>query len=194
MKLSEIAATTPDNHASIVAHNILKNCQPFIKEWGGIPTPGHSIYRGSPYSKWPQFLCGTNANRESIGMGKWTQQKIDNFFQTKYGHRFRSEHVVFGTGNKNHAAEFGSVFVIFPVGEFSYLWSPDIDDMNYALHNYGGDVDELFKNVNFYHNKKINQIKTHEVMINVKDFYMIPLDVYTKTIYPLLTGTTYEIK
>ena len=187
MKLFEITAQPFDNHASIVARDILKNCQPFIKEWGGIPSPSRALFKGTEQSHWPVYEFNTKASRKPTGMTTGVQQKLDDYFQEQFGHRYRSDHIVFCVDELNWAYEFGEPHVIFPVGTFSYLWSPDIADINSSMYDYDNDIDKIMKISRFVHNSGLNKVAFNEVMINVRKYYSIPLKIYKQTIYPLLT-------
>lgn len=165
------------------AQDILKNCQQFIKEWGGIPTPDHAMYRGQGIA-WPKIRNNTQALRKPIGMRRDTQQQLDDFFEQEFGHRYRSVNALFITGNHDHANAFGPIHVIFPLGQFSYLWSNQIDDMNYEL--LVSSVHEIISYANFKHNEGLSTIGHHEVMINTKSYYAIPYKIYKRSVYPLL--------
>ena len=166
------------------AQDILKHCQPFIKEWGGIPTPEHAMYRGMD-GGWPDnILYHTQALRKPIGMQRDTQKVLDDYFEQEFGHRYRSVNTLFISGDITHVHQFGEAHVVFPVGNFSYLWSNQIDDLNYEL--MFSNVHEIVSYANFKHNEGLSTIGNHEVMINTKLYYAIPYKIYKRSVYPLL--------
>ena len=42
---------------------------------------------------------------------------------------------MFVTGFKDHAAKYGTTFLIFPAGEFTFAWSPRVKDLYEAFGN-----------------------------------------------------------
>ena len=183
MLLKEITGVVDAQAAIEVVENIKKNCQPFIKEWGGVPHPDQALYRGIDIV-WPHYIFNTQPKRKPMGMNLKAQSELDDFFQQEYGHKYRSEYVVFCTGNEAHTQMFGEPHVIFPVGNFSYLWSPDINDINFSF--ILKMVHEVIDESRFIHNRLLSDVADHEVMINVKSYYAIPIKVYKRSIYPLL--------
>ena len=183
MLLTELVGIVDGHSATEAAESIKRDCQRFIQEWGGIPTPDHAIYRGMTNS-WPNFAYQTKAIRTPTGMNINTQHRLDDYFQEEFGHRYRSENMLFGTGNPNHTEMFGSIHIVFPIGNYSYLWSPEVNDLNFLL--ISKSVEEIIATTHFIHNKSLNKILDHEVMINVKKYYAIPIKVYKRSVYPLL--------
>lgn len=53
-------------------------------------------------------------------------RKTNEFFKSKFGHECRNW--MFVTGSSNMARGYGELFTIFPIGDFQYLWSPQIED------------------------------------------------------------------
>lgn len=184
MILSEITGIVDGQSALEAAEFIKTNCQPFLKEWGSIPTPTYAMFRGQ-YNEWPEYIHHTLADREPTGMSKTIQKELDSFFKMEFGYKYRSDHIVFVTGRSANAEQFGNPCVIFPIGRFSYLWCPEIYDINYTLLN-NISVDDIIQNYTFMHNKGITRANNHEVMIRVKSYCAIPLRVYKRSVYPLL--------
>jgi hypothetical protein len=183
MLLIELVGIIDGQSAVAAANSIKRDCQRFIKEWGSIPMPDCAIYRGM-INSWPNILYYTKPNRTPVGMDVATQNKLDDFFQEEFGHRYRSEHSLFCTGNPEHTKLFGDVHVIFPIGKYSYIWSPEVNDINYTLLSQS--TDEIIANTHFIHNKLLNKVLDHEVMINVESYYAIPIKIYKRSVYPLL--------
>lgn len=183
MLLTELIGVVDGEPAVEAAERIKADCKYFIKEWGSIPTPTYALYRGTENS-WPNIQRKTRTTRTPIGMDTKTQQKLDDFFEEEFGHRYRSENALFATGNMKHTQVFGTEHVVFPKGQFTYLWSPEVNDLNYMLLKLS--VDEIISNIHFIHNRSLNKVRDHEVMINVAEYYVIPIRIYKRSVYPLL--------
>lgn len=58
-------------------------------------------------------------------------EELNNWFNENHGFKARSE-AVFCFGDKARdyvTAEYGPLYFIFPIGEFEYVWSPNITDL-----------------------------------------------------------------
>ena len=79
------------------------------------------------------LLKGTvRDNRESKDSGRAFTAMYDNYFKDRFGYKARSESLF--TSFSEHTADqykrpAGDVYMIFPRGEFKYIWSPYIADL-----------------------------------------------------------------
>ena len=122
---------------------------------------------------------------------------LNQYFTQEYGAPFRN--AIFVSGDFNSAGYFGRVYSIFPIGEFKFLWSPRIDDLNFAHHDL---LDGLFadrtipptkvqraqglikalRNVDY----RTTDLKAaadsgNEIMIRCKEYYALPLEAIDGT-------------
>jgi len=120
-------------------------------------------------------------DREPQGMSRRTQSKVNRAFTDKFGAPFRNSMLC--TGDENEAEAFGNLYSVFPIGDFKFLWSPEIYDLNNILWNIEeeqGDVielDDIIKIVNDG-NYKTSDLEDainsrNEIMIRGQGYYGI---------------------
>ena len=66
-------------------------------------------------------------DRRPKDVSKLLHKLSDMYFKTKFGIAYRSNSF-FCTGNKSFASDYGSVCLIFPIGDFNFCWSPAVHD------------------------------------------------------------------
>ena len=107
---------------------IKRDCKPFLNEIGN--DLSYAIYRG---------IKGSNAHamtgrvrlqdRKPMGTGHEIHDYLNDYFTQAFGAPFRS--AMFVSGSANFAKDYGNLFLVFPVGEFEYIWSPHVTDLYY---------------------------------------------------------------
>ena len=113
---------------------LLRDCQPYLNEIDG-NVQKYVLYRGmetvpaSGFGRKDARLSDRRARNTRSDM----QAEINEFFTTHFEHPFRNG--VYATGNANNASYFTKddmserPYAIFPIGNFDYLWNPNLDDM-----------------------------------------------------------------
>ena len=137
MKLIEVSHfTNPAKAADI----IISKCKPFL-ETINYNTLNETLYRGV-HSNSRQYMQvdketglrvvnGINPNRQPKDTDARIHKCINEAFVKKYGVPFRNG--TFTSGNLQQAHTYGNmVSVIFPIGDFKFLWSAEIDDLYIA--------------------------------------------------------------
>jgi hypothetical protein len=118
-----------------IIDNILKvydDCKPFLKEF--IPAykkTDEFLYRGTyKINKSPTGFMEVKPrkNRKPMNMSLTSHKFLDEYFKKEFGWKARSEGV-FCVGGKLIAEGYGTVNIIFPVGKYRYIWSPDVYDL-----------------------------------------------------------------
>lgn len=217
MKINEIKPLArPDKHRAIAAnHDLLMNsdlvramafmetvksdCAPYLKEIN-YALSDHMLYRGVVDTT-RKYIAKTVRleDRKPKDIELELHNRINEYFNEKFGAPFRNSiHV---TSHEPQAYEYasggdesGSVYIIFPVGNFDFLWSPKISDMldaamGHDLQRYGNygnterDVTKLKKYWERFKNEALATYQTtdliaainseHEVMIRCKEYYGI---------------------
>lgn len=118
------------NNAEEAAQLIYNDCQPFLKEIDFASDPRRNrLYRGM--KNIPERLAFNKVNTLNARAPKDSAPAIhgmlDQHFEKKFGHPFRSD-AIFVTSGQGIASDYGRVFLVFPRGDFHYLWSPKIID------------------------------------------------------------------
>lgn len=169
---------------------IEKNCQPFLESIGQ-DVDTYKLFRGM------RTVVGTAIQRKQVRLDKRdpaqteepTHRKINNFFTKEFGAPFRN--AVFATGNSIEASVYGNaVHVIYPIGDFTFLWSPVVKDQTYDLkwHYLGGFsnvpptqklVDQTLRDVEYTMNDMKKAILSKsEIMIRCKEYYAVDMRVF----------------
>jgi len=129
MKVNEVLIFESDktNEYYQIARYINEMCQPYLTEIDF--SPEHNIlFRGM--KKVPEIISveKTRKDRRPTATPQAIHELSDNYFYEKFGIKPRSEGT-FATRSYGQAKGFGVPAVIFPVGEFKYVWSPKVADM-----------------------------------------------------------------
>ena len=103
---------------------IKKNCGQFLRESGELP-----VYRGMD-SKSLVDVFETLKYRRPKDSSKLSTILFNLYIEDITGIKnIRTEHSLFGTGCPKHARGYGTVYFIFPIDKFEFVWSPDMHDL-----------------------------------------------------------------
>ena len=175
---------------------IRRDCQYFLSQ---VDHP-FSLYRGM-FGSTQKFIKKAVRldSRRPQEMDVQHHDTINNYFTEAFGEPFRN--ALFATGDSDASNYFGSNYFIFPIGKFTFLWSWEIDDLNFHMHDL---LDELFKNrnspipptpeqkaeglvkalrnVDYETDDFQKAVKSgNEIMIRCKEYYAMPADLIDKT-------------
>ena len=191
--------------------SIIRDCKPFLKEID-YEVDKYKLYRGttgsdSIISVKPVFKQYARLNdRKPMNSSRVMHDFLNSWFEKNYGHPFRNG--VFVTGDMNFAENYGFINVIFPIGEFEYLWSPTYEDLyvhlgklcielkekgilqrDYNCKEINKDTKIMKyildnKMVEFKNNDLKSAIKSgHEIMLWCKSYYSIPLEILSNSFF-----------
>jgi len=158
------------------------DCQPFLKE-------KVILYRGGGYFGDGMIYKKLRTDRIPTDLPRKLHDAFDNVTNKKYGFKARSESV-FATPNIVTANRYDKPNLIFPKGDFKYIWSPDIKDLFYSwLHSFKKDVkflhdkelDEYFEDFidMFYQPYGLKDIKKYDVEVMIHcpmGYYLVNTD------------------
>lgn len=116
-----------------LADKIRANCQPFLQKIGNNPTDT-ILWRGSPDLDETKLVTKVRnpKNRHPRDTDPHVSEVADEWFKDKFGIAYRSN-ALFVTGKYRSAEEYGSVYIVLPIGEFRFCWSPEVEDFTYGL-------------------------------------------------------------
>lgn len=87
--------------------------------------------------EWQIFT--TNKKRKPTASSKKLHKVADEFMLNKFGWAARSQGV-FASGSESTAGQYGSKFVMVPIGPTRFIWSPKVEDMfAYYVDNFDED-------------------------------------------------------
>lgn len=107
---------------------IRKNCQPFLQQNKQSLLNGQYLYTGT--QRWTSrvFKAAVPVNRRPKDTSLLIHNLFDNYFKQQFGIAYRSN-ALFTTIQESIAKDYGNVYAVFPIGEYSILTSPIIDDL-----------------------------------------------------------------
>jgi len=110
---------------------IKKDCQPYLQSVDYQPFTQYSLYRGITALSTPLPLHILKdvrlAARKPKDTSVYLNGFINDYFETYYGEPFRQS--VFVTSSQSEASTYGALYLIFPTGDFTFLWSPEWEDL-----------------------------------------------------------------
>lgn len=114
--------------------------------------------------------------------------KLDGLFYKKFGWKVRSEGV-FCTGRKSETLMYGITYIIFPKGQFKFVWSPDVLDLytwtkgHISSRKGGSKVPDFESVVDTYRDDNLSYAikEGNEVALKCKEYYLI--DYYGLKVY-----------
>ena len=161
--------------------SIKRDCQQFLREAGKLSL---NLYRGMGSSHGDVIMDKEVylTNRQPKGMTDERKDELNAYFTKEFGEPFRDS--ILATGSHMFAQAFGDVYSIFPVGNFTFLWSPDVDDINRTMHRVWFDNDdsdhEIFPEfipnaVNSYTTQNLQQaiFSENEIMLRCSTYHAI---------------------
>jgi len=105
--------------------NILRDCQPFLRDLD-LKNP-RFLYSGRKRdTDW--FEQKVRSDRQPKDLSKDIHKDFDDEFLKQFGWRPRSNGL-FCTGEEASAYEYGNTFMIFPKGQYKFVWSKRIWDL-----------------------------------------------------------------
>jgi len=111
---------------------ISQQCQSYIQTVGWDNC--FDLYRGIPeYSEFIKKRVRLD-NRIPKSMDPYLFEEINKYFTEAYGAPFRN--AMLCTGQLSHTRLFGEAYMVFPIGDFKYLWHPEVNDLNFASANF----------------------------------------------------------
>jgi hypothetical protein len=88
------------------------------------------LFRGMDIKK-DLVIYKQRADRKPTSMPLGLHNALDEEFKKRFGHPYRSN-AFFATGDRSFAGEYVEHLdpsIIIPIGNFSFCWSPEIDDL-----------------------------------------------------------------
>jgi hypothetical protein len=86
--------------------------------------------------EFPLYLFDVRKDRKASATEKPFHHLLDDWFEDNQGLKARSEAMFcYGEEGIQYADSYGYLFAVFPVGSFSYTWSPSVDDLYTDMHS-----------------------------------------------------------
>lgn len=168
MKIIELFEDT------ITEDNIIELIKRDCKPWLG--KAKELVYRGMQKKVDAPFKQEVRADRQPRNTDGELHKAMDDWFNDNFGFRARSA-AVFVTGDFDDAKSYGQAYAIFPIGDFKFVWSPNVGDLYMSMHNETpGRVPLKLERFKFQDDELEKAISSgFEIMIKCKDYYAVPV-------------------
>lgn len=130
MKLYEIGELNGSSSIADIYDFIITNCQPYLNEntnWINMP-----LYRGVKGFKEAVSIHSYPVNRPARDTSELTNKILIHAF-SEAGIKANRDNSIFCSGSQNlaysYAKDNGSIFVVYPIGDFDFCWSPSVRDL-----------------------------------------------------------------
>lgn len=112
---------------------VKRDCQPYLQQ-NDEPLGNNALLRG--LTGGDEFLKKQVrlTDRTPLDNPTDVHNELNKFFTRKYGAPFRN--AMFCTGSRRDTRRYGKTYLVFPIGEFKFLWSSDVKDLYLAWDNF----------------------------------------------------------
>lgn len=109
-----------------MADMIVRDCGPFLQESDGLR---HGpLFRGINNVSDEFIQKSVRKDRKPKDTTEFLHDLFDDFFQEKFGTRFRTVSM-FTFSDSTPARHYGTPYMVFPIEDFNYIWSPEVNDL-----------------------------------------------------------------
>ena len=158
-----------------------RDCKKFLNESDKL------LWRGTFKTVKDWLTIAPRKDRSPMSTGWNMHEWADRYFQKYFGWKARSEGV-FVSPKYHTASYYGNPCMFFPIGNYKYIWSPDIEDFTFDVDGaiaskkikltipidtntlIGKELDTLMKS---YVSKGLNKNKESEIMFKCDKYYLV---------------------
>jgi hypothetical protein len=111
-----------------------EKCDPYIKELRKHKPINNLLYSGRS-DKGDLFIGTVRQDRKPRNTDKERHSIADTLFLKHFGFKARSN-AVFVTGSEMEASYYGTSYMVFPMGSYQFVWSPQVRDFTMAIDDF----------------------------------------------------------
>lgn len=180
MRLFEVEINNNDDALEMVAA-INRDCKPYLDAIDHNPAH-YPLYRGVG-SESDLFIIKSVRldGRRPSDSAQNVHDALNDYFIQKFEEPFRD--AMFAAGTDIVAESFGNLYLVFPVGQFTFIWSPEVTDL---VTEWSSSLDDIvdteygprsdmnrFMNQFDYTNKNLQAAiqSNKEIMIRCEEYY-----------------------
>ena len=143
---------------------INRDCSKFLKGAGR-----NELYRGTKDHKEFFFKGTVRKDRKPTDMPAPITKDFNIEFEEEHGVANIRNISLFASGSRATASEYGKIYRIFPIGNYTYWWNPDVEDLYQYWTEERTILPEAYKNTDL-----IKAIKSdNEIMFVCDEYYAI---------------------
>jgi hypothetical protein len=164
---------------------IERDCKPFLDESkrtffltrgiGDGPAEENSII-GLSGKHMMYFHKQVRTDRKPTGSSQLLHQTADAYFEETFGVKSRSNSM-FTFSENGGSSIYDNLCVVFPIGNFKFVWSPDVRDMFASA--YGNTSDQIrqwLERSNYQDDDFVGALKSYcEIMVTCGSYYAFPI-------------------
>jgi hypothetical protein len=169
--------------------NLDKKCKPFIKE---LKNARYLLMRGVQDSKVPQFITirQVRKDRRPRVINSELHDMLGKVSNEKFGWNTRTQGL-FTTKSRQNASVWGKSIIVFPIGNFKYVWNNDVSDLyekydEWELHDSNEGIFNVYikPEISEYKTTNLNEYLKQpdtgisECIINCDKYYSINIEWY----------------
>ena len=138
-----------------IANQIKRDCKPWLTESKG--RPGFRA-TNNVLTTYGLIRKKVRTNRRALSTRKGLHKMSDKLFNDIWGWKARSN-VLFLMGDSDVPSVYGrNIWAVFPIGEFTYLWSQELADFLQATDRVHRQIYNILQNIEYFEHKvKINK-------------------------------------
>lgn len=166
---------------------IRKKCEPFLGKID-YDIRNYKLCRGVEQRDIPEqdfFFGSVRKGRKPKDTPIEIHDHANEWFLNEFKIKHRSESL-FITGKMEDTKKYGRPYVIFPVGNFNFVWSPKVKDfLSVAIHGIHtkDELREFLERSDYTNDKFKEAVKSNnEVMINCDEYYAVNHEKYNEFI------------
>jgi len=118
-----------------------RKCNPFLKDLLRPGWNGEFLYSGRNKTQ-DVFIGKVRSNRKPSDTNEKIHEILDEIFYDQFGFNARSN-VIFCTGSYSEAADYGNVYIIFPMNKYKFVYSDTIRDLYNIVRTDGAGRDNI---------------------------------------------------
>lgn len=170
-----------------------EDCAPFLEEIKGVKKDDLAMH-GSKTAPSDWQITTIERRGEARNTPAALHDSMDAFFKQKFGWAARSA-AMFVTGEYGQATTYGPVSLVFPIGKFQTLWSPQVYDLYHTfsdikdarrragqsdqwddlVRDAAKDAFEQLSKAEWLHNQELKRAlkSSHEIMLFAPKVYIV---------------------
>jgi len=139
MRINELTESVSRGDMFEYLHQIKRDCDPYLNEVQRGSLGQYAMYRGVKRHNEPFIQKVTHSERRPADTPSRLHEYFNDYFEDRFGYRYRNG--IFASGSQEITEQYGNAYIIFPTGNFSIIWSSQVEDLYSVMEEWGIDVE-----------------------------------------------------